>query len=203
MVTRTQAVCKSWSVKKGWGFLKNPTSDQEPDVFVHYTHIEGDGFKALSEGEVVEFDLHVDDDGRPQAHGVTRMGKTVMAKKGDGRGQRANPQRKKPEGVAERSRLWRDGKDKGKGKGEVDPMAFFPKPAEFSTYPGAGLPPYPYSASALPAMMSALYDPAISAQLLSAFPGLPTGTIPGLSAAALPGMFPPGYPGTAAAARPR
>lgn len=39
---------------KGYGFLGRDTG---PDVFVHYTAIQRDGYKALSEGEPVEFDV--------------------------------------------------------------------------------------------------------------------------------------------------
>ena len=39
---------------KGYGFIAR---DEGPDVFVHYTSIQGEGFKSLSEGQQVEFDL--------------------------------------------------------------------------------------------------------------------------------------------------
>ena len=39
---------------KGYGFIAR---DQGPDVFVHYTSIQGEGFKSLAEGQQVEFDL--------------------------------------------------------------------------------------------------------------------------------------------------
>jgi CspA family cold shock protein len=41
--------------KKGFGFIVGP--DKDKDIFVHYTSIEGDGFRSLKEGESVEFDL--------------------------------------------------------------------------------------------------------------------------------------------------
>ncbi|MCH8028725.1 MAG: cold-shock protein [Candidatus Dadabacteria bacterium] len=40
---------------KGYGFLENDGGDG--DVFVHYSVIEGDGYKTLLRGEVVEFKL--------------------------------------------------------------------------------------------------------------------------------------------------
>jgi cold shock protein len=40
--------------KKGFGFI---VQDTGPDVFVHHTAIQGDGFKTLNEGEVVDFEV--------------------------------------------------------------------------------------------------------------------------------------------------
>ena len=39
--------------KKGYGFVVN---DDGQDVFVHYTCIEGDGFRCLKEGQTVEYE---------------------------------------------------------------------------------------------------------------------------------------------------
>lgn len=39
---------------KGFGFI---TREQGPDVFVHHTAIQSEGFRSLSEGDVVEFDV--------------------------------------------------------------------------------------------------------------------------------------------------
>ena len=38
---------------KGFGFIEQPGGD---DVFVHFSVIEGDGFKSLDEGQEVEYD---------------------------------------------------------------------------------------------------------------------------------------------------
>ncbi len=43
---------KWFDVKKGFGFLLNPDGK---DVFVHYSAIEGDGFRSLKDGEKVEY----------------------------------------------------------------------------------------------------------------------------------------------------
>lgn len=40
--------------KKGFGFILH---DSGKDVFVHYSSIEGKGYKTLAEGEVVDFEL--------------------------------------------------------------------------------------------------------------------------------------------------
>jgi len=45
---------KWFDSKKGYGFIVGP---EGKDVFVHYTNIDGDGFRSLREGEVVEYDL--------------------------------------------------------------------------------------------------------------------------------------------------
>ena len=39
---------------KGYGFI---SQEDGPDVFVHYTAIEGDGFRNLMEGQKVEFSV--------------------------------------------------------------------------------------------------------------------------------------------------
>ncbi len=44
---------KWFNASKGYGFLERPNG--EADVFVHYSAIQGDGFKSLDEGQDVEF----------------------------------------------------------------------------------------------------------------------------------------------------
>jgi CspA family cold shock protein len=53
---------------KGYGFIE---VEGESDVFVHYTAIEGEGFKSLAENQLVEFDI-ADGDKGPQASNVRR-----------------------------------------------------------------------------------------------------------------------------------
>ena len=47
-------VVKWFSEKKGYGFIMQ---DEGPDVFVHYSNIQGSVFKSLKEGERVSFDI--------------------------------------------------------------------------------------------------------------------------------------------------
>ncbi len=53
---------------KGYGFISQSTGD---DVFVHFSSIQGDGFRTLAEGEEVEFELRETERGL-QAANVTR-----------------------------------------------------------------------------------------------------------------------------------
>lgn len=54
--------------KRGWGFI---AQDSGVDVFVHYSSIEGDGYKTLREGDAVNYDL-IDSDKGPKAQKVER-----------------------------------------------------------------------------------------------------------------------------------
>ncbi|NOZ62579.1 MAG: cold shock domain-containing protein [Calditrichaeota bacterium] len=60
---------KWFNASKGYGFI---TREQGGDVFVHYKSIEGDGFKALDEGEMVEFEVENSPKGL-QATNVTKI----------------------------------------------------------------------------------------------------------------------------------
>ena len=45
---------KWFNDSKGYGFIKQ---EDGPDVFVHFSAIEGDGHKSLQEGQAVEFEI--------------------------------------------------------------------------------------------------------------------------------------------------
>jgi CspA family cold shock protein len=65
MVTGT---VKWFNESKGYGFIS--PSDGSSDVFVHFSAIEGEGFKTLTEGQQVEFEAQNSPKG-PQATRVT------------------------------------------------------------------------------------------------------------------------------------
>ena len=52
---------------KGYGFI---AADGVTDVFVHFTSIEGNGFRTLHEGDLVEFDIKNSDRGAEASHVV-------------------------------------------------------------------------------------------------------------------------------------
>lgn len=50
----TTGTVKFFNAEKGYGFISRDGGD---DVFVHYSNIQGDGYKSLDEGQAVEFDV--------------------------------------------------------------------------------------------------------------------------------------------------
>ncbi|GGS54812.1 MULTISPECIES: cold-shock protein [Streptomyces] len=50
----TQGTVKWFNAEKGFGFI---AQDGGPDLFVHYSEIEGNGFRSLEENQHVEFDV--------------------------------------------------------------------------------------------------------------------------------------------------
>ncbi|MFB9887447.1 cold-shock protein [Balneatrix alpica] len=60
---------KFFNETKGFGFIKQ---DNGPDVFVHFSAIQGDGFKTLAEGQTVRFNITQGKKG-PQAENVVAV----------------------------------------------------------------------------------------------------------------------------------
>ncbi|HET9947786.1 MAG TPA: cold shock domain-containing protein [Longimicrobiales bacterium] len=59
---------KWFNDSKGYGFIQQPGGD---DVFVHFSAIQAEGFRTLSEGDEVEFEVRESEKGR-QAVNVVR-----------------------------------------------------------------------------------------------------------------------------------
>ncbi len=60
---------KWFNATKGYGFI---SAENGEDVFVHYSAIQGDGFKTLEEGQNVEFEIVQGEKG-PQATNVVKL----------------------------------------------------------------------------------------------------------------------------------
>ncbi len=68
MSMREKGKVKWFNDAKGYGFVER---EQGEDVFVHFSAIQMEGFKTLSEGEEIEFDV-VDGAKGPQAANVSK-----------------------------------------------------------------------------------------------------------------------------------
>ncbi len=64
-----EGTVKWFNDSKGFGFIEQ---DNGPDVFAHFSAIEGEGFKSLTEGARVSFDV-VDGQKGPQAANIVRL----------------------------------------------------------------------------------------------------------------------------------
>ncbi|CZQ85722.1 MAG: cold-shock protein [Trichococcus flocculiformis] len=64
-----QGKVKWFNGEKGFGFIE---VDGKDDVFVHFSAIQGEGFKTLEEGQDVEFEI-VDGNRGPQAANVVKL----------------------------------------------------------------------------------------------------------------------------------
>lgn len=68
MADRMTGTVKWFNDAKGFGFIQQ---ENGPDVFVHFSAIQADGFKSLSENDKVEFEVTQGPKG-PQAANVTK-----------------------------------------------------------------------------------------------------------------------------------
>ena len=60
---------KWFNAEKGFGFISREDGD---DVFVHFSAIQGEGFKTLEEGQKVSFEI-VEGDRGPQAANIVKL----------------------------------------------------------------------------------------------------------------------------------
>jgi CspA family cold shock protein len=65
-----QGTVKWFNGEKGYGFIA--PSDGSGDVFVHFSAIQGDGYRSLDEGQTVEYDVTQGQKG-PQAENVRAL----------------------------------------------------------------------------------------------------------------------------------
>jgi CspA family cold shock protein len=69
MADRVRGTVKWFNTSKGYGFI---TQENGPDVFVHHSAIQAEGFRNLNEGEQVEFTIEASPKG-PQATNVVKL----------------------------------------------------------------------------------------------------------------------------------
>lgn len=69
MNERVLGTIKWFNNAKGYGFIQ---PQEGPDVFVHFSAIQGDGYRSLEEGEQVEFTIEQSPKG-PQAVNVVKL----------------------------------------------------------------------------------------------------------------------------------
>ena len=68
-MSKIKGQVKWFNNAKGYGFIEQPG---EQDIFVHYSAIQGDGYKTLAQGQDVEFEVTTGPKG-PQAENVLRV----------------------------------------------------------------------------------------------------------------------------------
>ncbi len=65
-----QGTVKWFNAEKGYGFISQEGGD---DLFVHFSEIQGDGFKTLDEGQAVEFEVTTGNNGKQQAVNIRKL----------------------------------------------------------------------------------------------------------------------------------
>ncbi|GFP89111.1 cold shock domain-containing protein 3 [Phtheirospermum japonicum] len=92
--TRSKGVVTRFNDQKGYGFIK-PDGDDK-DLFVHQSAVKSDGYRTLRQGQEVEFNIIIDDDGKMKAGDVTPPGggtfdlNSRRGNNGNNRGDRRN-----------------------------------------------------------------------------------------------------------------
>jgi len=64
-----EGTVKWFNADKGYGFISREDGE---DLFVHFSEIQGDGFKTLDEGQAVIFDVTQGNQGKMQASNVRK-----------------------------------------------------------------------------------------------------------------------------------
>lgn len=72
MAEKKQGKVKWFNNSKGYGFIV--TNESDGDIFVHYSAIQGQGYKTLAEGQDVEFELVQG----PKGHQAEQVNKIEM-----------------------------------------------------------------------------------------------------------------------------
>ena len=65
---------KWFNNEKGYGFIEG---ENDEDIFVHYTAIKQDGYKSLSEGQIVEYELLETEKGLQAINGTAQFGAAI------------------------------------------------------------------------------------------------------------------------------
>jgi CspA family cold shock protein len=68
-IERMKGVVKWFDADKGYGFI---SSEDNKDIFVHFSAIQSEGYKSLAEGDKVEFEVK-DGERGPQAANVVKL----------------------------------------------------------------------------------------------------------------------------------
>ncbi len=66
-----QGIVKWFNNRKGFGFIADPDG-ADSDIFIHYSEIQGEGYKTLEQGDTVEFELVPSERG-PKALNVVKI----------------------------------------------------------------------------------------------------------------------------------
>jgi CspA family cold shock protein len=61
---------KWFSAEKGYGFIEREDGD---DLFVHFSEIQGEGYRSLDDGQAVSFDVGTGKNDKPQATNVRAL----------------------------------------------------------------------------------------------------------------------------------